>query len=43
MIKTALISVFNKEGIAEFAKHLSGLGTKIISREHSQATGKEWA
>ncbi|MAG91180.1 bifunctional phosphoribosylaminoimidazolecarboxamide formyltransferase/inosine monophosphate cyclohydrolase [Candidatus Woesearchaeota archaeon] len=31
MIKTALISVSNKEGIAEFAKELSELGIKIIS------------
>ena len=31
MIKTALISVSDKEGIAEFAKQLSKLGIKIIS------------
>ena len=31
MIKTALISVSNKEGIVDFAKQLSGLGIKIIS------------
>ncbi|MES2315509.1 MAG: hypothetical protein V4486_02105 [Patescibacteria group bacterium] len=29
--KTALISVYNKEGITEFAKELSDLGWKIIS------------
>ncbi|MEI6281008.1 MAG: hypothetical protein WCP17_03370 [bacterium] len=29
--KTALISVYNKEGITEFAKELVGLGWKIIS------------
>ena len=31
MIKTALISVSNKEGVVDFAKHLSRLGIKIIS------------
>src|SRR3990167_5948047 len=31
MIKTALISVSDKEGIVEFAKGLSRLGVKIIS------------
>lgn len=31
MIKTALISVFNKEGIVDFAKQISKLGIKIIS------------
>ena len=31
MIKTALISVSNKEGIVDFAKQLSKLGIKIIS------------
>jgi len=31
MIKTALISVSNKEGIADFAKQLSKLGINIIS------------
>ncbi len=31
MIKTALISVSDKEGIVDFAKELSGLGIKIIS------------
>ena len=31
MIKTALISVSNKEGIVDFAKHLAKLGIKIIS------------
>ncbi|NYZ77494.1 bifunctional phosphoribosylaminoimidazolecarboxamide formyltransferase/IMP cyclohydrolase [Candidatus Micrarchaeota archaeon] len=30
-IRTALISVYNKEGIAEFAKALAGLGIEIIS------------
>src|SRR3989344_5533057 len=30
-MKTALISVYNKEGITEFAKELVGLGWKIIS------------
>ncbi len=30
-IKTALLSVYNKEGIVEFAKALSGLGIEIIS------------
>jgi len=30
-IRTALISVSNKEGIIEFAKQLDGLGVKIIS------------
>lgn len=30
-IKTALISVSNKEGITDFAKKLSGMGVKIIS------------
>lgn len=31
MVKTALISVSDKEGIVNFAKQLSGLGIKIIS------------
>ncbi len=31
MIKTALISVSNKAGIVDFAKHLSRLGIRIIS------------
>ena len=31
MIKTALLSVSNKDGIVDFAKHLSKLGIKIIS------------
>lgn len=31
MIKRALISVYNKEGITDFAKELSGLGVEIIS------------
>lgn len=30
-IKTALISVYNKEGVAEFAKSLSEIGIQIIS------------
>ena len=31
MMKTALISVYDKEGIVEFAKHLHNLGIKILS------------
>ncbi|MCL0028278.1 hypothetical protein M1M88_00985 [Peptococcaceae bacterium] len=31
MIKRALISVWNKEGIAEFAKDLSDMGVEIVS------------
>jgi phosphoribosylaminoimidazolecarboxamide formyltransferase/IMP cyclohydrolase len=31
MIKTALISVSNKQGVVEFAQKLAGLGIKIIS------------
>src|SRR3989344_9283258 len=31
MIKTALISVSNKEGIVDFAKEIAKLGIKIIS------------
>ena len=31
MVKTALISVSNKEGIVEFAKELSKLNIKILS------------
>ncbi|MCL0067818.1 bifunctional phosphoribosylaminoimidazolecarboxamide formyltransferase/IMP cyclohydrolase [Peptococcaceae bacterium] len=31
MIKRALISVWNKEGIAEFAKDLSNMGVEIVS------------
>lgn len=31
MIKTALISVSNKDGIVDFAKHLNKLGIRIIS------------
>ncbi len=30
-IRTALISVSDKSGVAEFAKELAGMGVKIIS------------
>ena len=41
MAKTALISVYNKQGIVEFAKRLSKLGTRIISTGNTAKLLKE--
>ena len=41
MIKTALISVSDKEGVVDFAKQLSRLGIKIVSTGNTAKLLKE--